>query len=117
MLQGGKVKLSKAAREKNQRPSVDVLFRSAARAYGSRVMAVVLTGLLSDGAAGAWAVKDRGGVVIVQDPKTALHSSMPENALRAVQADYCVPLAEIAALLVKLVREDTTLPALAAVEG
>ncbi|MCX6891892.1 MAG: chemotaxis protein CheB [Verrucomicrobia bacterium] len=117
VLRGGKVKLSKAAREKNQRPSVDALFRSAAKAYRSRVIAVVLSGMLDDGAAGAGAVKERGGVVIVQDPRTALHPSMPENALRAVQVDYCVPLAKIAGLLVKLVREDTTLPALTAVEG
>ena len=117
LLERGRVRLSRAGRENNQRSSVDALFRSAAKAYRSRVIAVVLSGMLDDGAAGAWAVKERGGVVIVQDPRTALYSPMPENALRAVQADYCVPLAEIAGLLVKLVREDTTLPALTAVEG
>ena len=117
LLDRGRVRVSRAARENNQRPSVDALFRSAAKAYRSRVIAVVLSGMLDDGAAGACAVKERGGVVIVQDPRTALYSPMPENALRAVQADYCVPLAEIAGLLVKLVREDTTLPALTAVEG
>ena len=83
---------------------MDALFRSAAKAYRSRVIAVVLSGMLDDGAAGACAVKERGGVVIVQDPRTALYSSMPENALRAVQVDYCVPLADIAGLLVKLVQ-------------
>ena len=117
LLERGRVRLSRAGRENNQRPSVDALFRSAAKAYRSRVIAVVLSGMLDDGAAGAWAVKECGGVVIVQDPRTALYSPMPENALRAVQADYCVPLAEIAGLLVKLVREDTTMPALTAVEG
>ena len=117
LLERGRVRLSRAGRENNQRSSVDALFRSAAKAYRSRVIAVVLSGMLDDGEAGAWAVKERGGVVIVQDPRTALYSPMPENALRAVQADYCVPLAEIAGLLVKLVREDTTLPALTAVEG
>ena len=104
LLHGGKVRLSRAARENNQRPSVDALFRSAAKAYRSRVIAVVLTGMLNDGAAGACAVKECGGLVIVQDPRTATHSSMPENALRAVQVDYCVPLAEIPGLLVELVR-------------
>ena len=117
LLERGRVRLSRAGRENNQRPSVDALFRSAAKAYRSRVIAVVLSGMLDDGAAGAWAVKECGGVVIVQDPRTALYSPMPENALRAVQADYCVPLAEIAGLLVKLVREDTPMPALTAVEG
>ena len=111
LLERGRVRLSRAGRENNQRPSVDALFRSAAKAYRSRVIAVVLSGMLDDGAAGSCAVKERGGVVIVQDPRTALHSSMPENALQAVQADYCVPLAEIAGLLVKLVREDATMPA------
>ena len=111
LLERGRVRLSRAARRNNQRSSVDALFHSAAKAYLSRVIAVVLSGMLDDGAAGAWAVKERGGVVIVQDPRTALHSSMPENALRAVQTDYCVPLAEIAGLLVKLVREDTPMPA------
>jgi two-component system, chemotaxis family, protein-glutamate methylesterase/glutaminase len=109
LLERGRVRLSRAARENNQRPSVDALFRSAAKAYRSRVIAVVLSGNLDDGAAGVCAVKERGGVVIVQDPRTVLYSSMPENALRAVQVDYCVPLAEIAGLLVKLVREDTTM--------
>jgi two-component system chemotaxis response regulator CheB len=111
LLERGRVRLSRAGGENNQRSSVDALFRSAAKAYLSRVIAVVLSGMLDDGAAGAWAVKERGGVVIVQDPRTALHSSMPENALQAIQADYCVPLAEIAGLLVKLVREDTPMPA------
>ena len=72
------------------RPSVDALFRSAAKAYRSRVIAVVLSGNLYDGAAGACAVKECGGVVIVQDPRTAPYSLMPENALRAAQVDYCV---------------------------
>ena len=117
LLERGRVRLSRAARENNQRSSVDALFRSAAKAYRSRVIAVVLSGNLDDGTAGVCAVKERGGVVIVQDPRTALYSPMPENALRAVQVDYCVPLAEIAGLVVKLVREDTTLPALTPVEG
>ena len=110
LLERGRVRLSRAARENNQRPSVDALFRSAAKAYRSRVIAVVLSGNLDDGAAGVCAVKERGGVVIVQNPRTAPYSSMPENALRAVQVDYCVPLAEIAGLLVKLVQEDATMP-------
>jgi two-component system chemotaxis response regulator CheB len=89
---------------------VDVLFRSASRVYGPRVIAVVLTGALDDGSAGVFAVKQRGGMVVVQDPNSARFSSMPENALRATEVDYCVPLAEIAALLVKLVRKDTAMP-------
>ena len=87
-------------------PSVDVLFRSAARVYRSRVIAVVLSGALDDGAAAVFAVKQRGGIAVVQDPKSAPFPSMPENALRATHVDYCVPLEEIAPLLVKLAREE-----------
>jgi two-component system, chemotaxis family, protein-glutamate methylesterase/glutaminase len=109
MLQSGRVKVSRGPRENRQRPSVDVLFRSAARAYQSRVIAVVLSGTLDDGAAGVFAVKQRGGIVVVQDPDSALFSSMPRNALRAVQADYCVPLAEIGTLLVRLIHKESTM--------
>jgi two-component system chemotaxis response regulator CheB len=110
LLNDGHVRLSRGPRENRQRPSVDVLFRSASRTYGSRVIAVVLSGALDDGSAGVFAVKQRGGTVVVQDPRSAQFSSMPENALQAAKADYCVPLAQIASLLVKLVNEDTIMP-------
>ena len=109
VLERGRVRLSRAVPGNKRWSSVDVLFRSAAEAYRSRVIAVVLSGTLYAGAAGVRAVKERGGVVVVQDPRTAAQSSMPESALRAVEVDYCVPLAEIAGLLVKLVREDATI--------
>ena len=84
------------------RPAIDPLFRSAAQVYGPRVIGVVLTGGLDDGTAGLWAVKQLGGTAIVQDPHDALVPSMPASALNFVTVDYCVPLAEIAPLLVKL---------------
>jgi len=92
-------------RENRHRPSVDSLFRTAARAYRRHVVAVVLSGALDDGSAGAMAVKSRGGTVIVQDPKEARIEDMPANVLRQVKTDYCLPVAEIASLLTMLASE------------
>lgn len=110
LVEHGRVKVSRGPRENRQRPSVDVLFRSAARIYRSRVIAVILSGALDDGSAGVFAVKQRGGVVVVQDPRSARFPSMPENALRAAKADYCLPVDEIAAVVIKLVHEGTAMP-------
>jgi len=105
LLADGHIKLTHDARENGHRPSVDALFRSASRVYRSQVIAVVLSGALYDGAAGAYAVKQRGGVLIVQDPESARFPSMPRSALNTVQPDYCVPVSEIAPLLVKLLNK------------
>ncbi len=89
-------------RENGHRPSVDTLFRSAAETFGPRVIGVVLTGSLSDGAAGLAAIKERGGVAIVQDPAEAFDPGMPLSALRATEVDHKLPLKEIATCLVGL---------------
>jgi two-component system, chemotaxis family, protein-glutamate methylesterase/glutaminase len=104
VLNNGSIRLQKGPRENRHLPSVDALFRSAARAHRDRVIAVVLSGALDDGAAGALSVKARGGVVIVQDPKDARIPDMPRNVLRYVKADYCLPSEEIAGRIAKLVR-------------
>ncbi len=101
-MEGGCVRVTRGPRENRHRPSIDALFRSAAEAYGPRVTGVVLTGYLDDGTAGLNSVKTHGGVAIVQDPKDAAVPGMPESALRNVNVDYCVPLAEIGPLLVRL---------------
>ena len=81
------------------RPSIDVLFESAADVYGERVAGVVLTGANGDGAAGLHAVRRAGGVTIVQDPTSAVASAMPSAALALGPADYVLPIDGIARLL------------------
>lgn len=104
-IDGDHVEATKGPRENRHRPSVDVLFRSTAYTRGADVIGVVLTGLLSDGTSGLWTVKRRGGVAVVQDPRDAEYDSMPASALAHVEVDHVVPLAGLAALLVRLVTE------------
>jgi two-component system chemotaxis response regulator CheB len=102
-LEDNRVRISLGPKQDRHRPSVDVLFRSAARELGPQVIGVVLTGFLSDGTAGMRAIKERGGVTVVQDPRSAQHPGMVESALRNVSIDHCVALEEIPALLTRLV--------------
>ena len=97
--------VKKGPKENRFRPSIDALFRSAAYSYGSRVIGVVLTGLLDDGTSGIWSVKRLGGLGIVQEPEDALYPSMPDNVLQHVDVDYQVPIAELAPLLCRLIEE------------
>jgi two-component system chemotaxis response regulator CheB len=102
VVRRGYVALEAGPRENSARPSVDVLFRSAARAYGRRVVGVVLSGTLHDGALGLAAIKMRGGVTVVQDPGEALFAGMPESALRTTEVDHCLAAADIPMRLVEL---------------
>lgn len=99
------IRVTRGPKENRFRPAVDSLFRSAAYSFGPRVIGVVLTGALDDGTAGLWAVKDRGGIAIVQHPQEAMYPSMPESALRNVAVDYQPRMAEMAPLLVQLTGE------------
>lgn len=106
VIEPSRARSTRGPRENRFRPAIDPLFRSAAQAYGPRVIGVVLTGGLDDGAAGLWAVKRMGGVAVVQDPADAQVPSMPRSALAIVNVDHCLPLARIPALLVRLATED-----------
>jgi len=95
LVERGFFALSVDERVQHARPSIDVLFESAADAYGERVIGVILTGANQDGAAGLARIKARGGVAIVQDPEGAARRTMPEAAIAATVADAVLPLAEI----------------------
>lgn len=85
-------------------PSVDLLFESAASSHGSRVIGILLTGMLTDGTVGLQAVKYAGGTTIIQDPQEATYPSMPQSAQDHCVIDYCLTLAQIASLLQELTR-------------
>ena len=111
IVEPGKVRVVHGPTENGCRPAVDPLFRSAARAYGPRVIGVVLTGALDDGTAGLAAVKEAGGVAIVQDPEEAFAPSMPNSARALVAVDHVLPMGEIGLLISKLTLEQTGSPA------
>lgn len=99
LLIKGKILLTRGAFENHWRPAVDVLFRSAAAAYGGCVTGIVLSGLLDDGTSGMHAIKRSGGLCMVQDPDEAEFPDMPNSVLRAVDVDYKVSVNEMGYIL------------------
>jgi two-component system chemotaxis response regulator CheB len=91
--------LSTASRISQARPCINFLFESAAEAFGSHTVGVILTGANSDGAEGLAAIKKVGGTAVVQDPTTSEAPAMPRAAIAATSVDYVLPLAEIAPFL------------------
>jgi len=104
VLDEGRVSSVYGPRHNSSRPSVDVLFRSAALAYGYRVIGIILTGLLNDGANSLKDIRDRQGETIVQDPREAEYDEMPKSALMTEQVDYVARVAEMPSLLKLLCR-------------
>jgi two-component system, chemotaxis family, protein-glutamate methylesterase/glutaminase len=98
----GRMRLTRGPRENFVRPAADPLFRSTAEVLGRKAIGVVLTGRLSDGAAGLYEIKRRGGVTVVQDPDEAEAPGMPQAAMNYVEVDHCVRLATMPQLLSEL---------------
>ena len=105
LFEGGRVRLTRGPRENGHRPAIDATFRSAARAYGDRVIGIVLSGNLGDGAVGLHVVEEAGGITIVQDPADALHPSMPSHAIEYDDPHHIAPASEIGALITHFVSE------------
>ena len=102
LVRGTQLRLSAGPRENGHRPAIDPMFRSAARAYGKRVIGVVLTGTLDDGTDGLRFIKERGGATVVQDPADAVYADMPRSAVDWVDPDRVVALDSMGAVLYDL---------------
>ena len=99
LVDGGHVRLDAGAKESGARPSITRLFRSAAAAFGSRTIGMLLTGLLDDGVAGLAAIREAGGVAIVQDPDDAAFPELPRAAIERGVADRVAPLRDLGRVL------------------
>ena len=102
LVEKGRFSLSIEGPNLAARPSIDVLFESAAESYGSQTVAIVLTGASEDGARGLAKIKERGGVVVVQAPESAQCGVMPRAAIAATGTDRILSLEEIARFLVSV---------------
>lgn len=105
LVENGRVSVVRGPRENRCRPAINPLFRSAATAYASRVIGVILSGTMDDGAAGLWAVKQSGGLALVQDPRDAVYPEMPESAINAVEVDHVLPLDALVPELARRIHE------------
>lgn len=102
LVEPGSFALSTEAPVEYARPSIDVLFESAADAYAEKVIGVILTGANQDGAQGLAKIKAHGGLAVVQEPATAFSPTMPQAAIALVRVDWILPLSEIAPFVVNL---------------
>jgi two-component system chemotaxis response regulator CheB len=101
-IEDGMVRVLRGPRENRHRPAIDPLLRTAAREYGPRVVGVVLSGLRDDGSAGLFAIIQRSGIAIVQDPKDAAWKEMPRHAIEYAEPHYILASNQIASTLIEL---------------
>jgi two-component system chemotaxis response regulator CheB len=113
ILRNGAMWLDRGPKQHHVRPAIDPMFVSGSRAYGTRVIGVLLTGNLSDGVSGLTAIKKRGGLSLTQDPKEAVAPSMPRNAIVYDHPDAIFRMADAAPLLLDLVKGGSLTPATA----
>ena len=106
LIKNDRMLLGKGPAENRFRPSIDVLFRSAATYYRERTIGVILTGYLNDGTAGMWAIKQNGGHCVVQDPNEAEYPDMPMSVLETMDVDHCVSLNKMGNIILNIVREN-----------
>ena len=112
IVDGATLRLSRGPRENGCRPAIDPLFRSAALAHAQRIVGVLLTGESDDGVAGLQAIKQLGGMVVVQDPADAFSPGMPQAALEFCKVDHRLPIDAIGPLLNEVCRRPPESPAL-----
>jgi two-component system, chemotaxis family, protein-glutamate methylesterase/glutaminase len=103
IIKNGKVEPGSGPQENRGRPSIDVLFRSAAAAYDGRTIGIILTGMPDDGTAGMSAIKRCGGTCVVQDPDEAEYPDMPLSVLKEVDVDYCIPLSQMGMVILDII--------------
>lgn len=101
--------LSVDERVNHARPSIDVLFESAAEVFGGTLIGIILTGANADGARGLKTIKEYGGLAIVQNPEEAENPTMPKAALTATEVDYIVSLEQLTTILFQLTAQEATI--------
>ena len=114
ILKNGAMFLTKGPAENRWRPSIDVLFRSAAVYYNQQTIGIILTGLLDDGTAGMQAIKRCGGTCIVQEPREAMYPDMPQSVLDNTMVDFVLPIANMNEAIQQIIarepEEGSTIP-------
>lgn len=108
LVKEGKILLGSGPQENRFRPSIDVLFRSAAAAYSSHAIGIILSGMLDDGTSGMWAIKRCGGICVVQDPNQAEYPDMPFSVINNMEVDYVGELGQIGGYLTQITGVERT---------